>query len=117
MQKTNFLKRLEKEAPNILKELENGYFSDILKIFEMENKNERDYYIRCKIADTLDMIEKEENEKASKIFFLMSELPDISNQLKSFCTDAMFVAENDFNGEFNSLYELKKYYFDNIKAQ
>ncbi|MHB9010648.1 MAG: hypothetical protein ACYC49_00255 [Ignavibacteriaceae bacterium] len=116
MKKDIFLKNLKITAPEIYHKIIRGEFSDAILLLDITSQKEKHLYLVQLIARGLDLLENGEKDAASNLFLLLSELAGRSS-LKSFCLDAMLVAEDDFEGEFKSIEELRKYFEEHIKAR
>ena len=116
MKKEVFLKNLKTTAPVTYHKIINGEFSDALLLLDMKPQKAKHLYLVQLISQGLDLLENGEKDTATNLFLLLSELAERSS-LKSFCLDAMLAAEDEFEGEFKSIEELKKYFEEYIKAR
>jgi hypothetical protein len=115
MEKKQFIEKIKKEISSLEKDItKEKEFAFILEILTVPQE-EKDKKIIELIEHGLEMAENT-NPFAPDYFLTISELPDINADIRSFCMDAMLVAEYDLSGEFKSLEELRKK-FSKIKAQ
>ena len=115
MEKETFITKIKKEVSSPQKDItQEKEFSLILDVFSTPQEERNKKVIKL-IERGIEMIE-EKNSLAPNYFLAISELPALDTNLRSFCVDAMLVAEHDFNGEFKSVDELCKK-FSEIKTQ
>ena len=116
MKKDIFLKNLKTTAPETYHKIINGEFSDVLLLLDIKSKKAKHPYLLKLISQGLNLLENGEKDTVSNLFLLLSELAERSS-VKSFCIDAMLAAEDDFEGEFKSIEELRKYFEEHIRAR
>ena len=66
---------------------------------------DKNKYFAVLIEHGLDLIE-DNNEIASNYFLALSEIPSLDDNLKSFCVDAMLIAEGGQTGNIQNLHDL-----------
>jgi hypothetical protein len=82
-------------------------FPELLRLLDIPSPGERRAYFISLIEKGFSLIKEGNKERAQSLFFLLSETHE-PDDLASFCTDAMLVAEDDFEGEFKSIAELER---------